>query len=109
MGMSAAPIRGRMDWWRRIDATCHEPDRCKNGGSELAREDLALCAEDAEGASVPWGGGGSEEVYFNGIGIGMKMLEGPRGLQGVRGLSTAQQRHCQSFMTTAKLNVLEDA
>lgn len=83
MGMSAAPIRGRMDWWRRIDATCHAPDRCKNGGSELAREDLALCAEDAEGVSVPWCDGGSEQVYFNGIGIGMKMFEGLRGRQGL--------------------------
>jgi hypothetical protein len=75
-----------MDWWRRIEATCHEPDRCKNGGSELAREDLALCAEDAEGASVLWCDGGSGQAYFNGAGIGMKMLEGPRGLQGRRGL-----------------------
>lgn len=72
-----------MGWWRRIDATCHAPDRCKDCGRELARKDSASWGEDAESASVPWCDGGSGQAYFNGAGIGMKMLEGPRGLQGL--------------------------
>jgi hypothetical protein len=78
-----------MGWWRRIEATRHGPDRCKNFGSELAREDLVSCAEDAEGTSVRWPDGGSKQVYFNGAGNGVKMLERPRGLQSLRGLSTS--------------------
>jgi putative transposase len=93
-----------MGWWRRIEATCHAPDRCRNGGSELAREDLALCAEGAEDASVPWCGGGSVEVYFNGIGIGMKMLEGPRGLQGLAVFRQGSQFSSSDWQSFLKVN-----